>query len=132
MGMRELTLFLNSVAHQSGDAAAAKMIRFWRVGPISWQAECVRPLLERVQKLRCPVDLIAGDEDVLVDVEAVRALHRALVAVGNDARLNVILGADHSPHICMPAQFAKAIMRGMVPAVEAVKPIASPSALIMA
>ncbi|CDF35496.1 unnamed protein product [Chondrus crispus] len=132
LGMRELTLFVNSVAHQSGDAAAAKMLRFCRVGPTRWQAECVRPLLERVARLECPVDLITGDNDALVHVEAVRTLHKALVAVGNEARLNVISGADHSPHICAPDRFAKAIMRGMEPAIAGAKAVASPSRLIKA
>lgn len=133
-GMRELTLFINSVAHRSGDAAAAKMIRFWRVGTTRWQAECVRPLLERVGKLDCPIDLISGDNDALVHVEAVRALHRALAAVGNDVRLNVIAGADHTPHISAPVRFAKAIMRGMAPvaASSMSKSIGTPSNLLTA
>lgn len=89
------------------------MLRFRRCGPTSWRSECVRPLLERVTRLRCAVEIISGDADDLVNVEAVRALSRAMIAVGNDVRLNVIQGADHSPHICEPHRFAKAIMRGM-------------------
>lgn len=134
LGMKELTLFVNSVAHRSGDAAAAKMLRFWRVGATRWQAECVRPLLERVGRLNCPVDIISGDKDALVHVEAVRALHRALISVGNDVRLNVIAGADHSPHICAPVRFAKAFMRGMVPAAASSvgRSVAAPSSLLVA
>lgn len=113
IGLREFTLYTNSIADRSGDAAAAKMLRFLRIGLTKWRAECVRPLLERVSRLQCPIDIVAGDRDELVHVEAVRALHRAHVAVGNDVRLNVIPGADHSPHISAPSRFAKAVMRGM-------------------
>ena len=70
-------------------------------------------MLECVASLSCPVEIITGDCDDLVHVEAVRSLHRAMLAVGNDVRLNIIPGADHTPHISAPAKFAKAVMRGL-------------------
>lgn len=107
-GLRDLTLCINSLAHGSGDAAAARLLR---IRTSERRAECERPLLERVGNYQCRVELICGDRDELVDVEAVRALHRAMLIRGNDVKLSVISGADHSPHICVPDLFAKAMVR---------------------
>ncbi|PXF42246.1 putative 1-acylglycerol-3-phosphate O-acyltransferase [Gracilariopsis chorda] len=112
-GFRDFTLFSNSLMHSSGDAAAAAMIRITRTGLFSWQSECVRPLLERVSRLHCTVHIITGDDDCLVGVHAVRQLHTAMLAAGNHATIEVIPGADHSPHICAPQLFAKAVMRSL-------------------
>lgn len=112
-GMRDFLLCANSTNCDSGDAAAAAMLRFWRVGG-KWRAECVRPLLERVSKLACPVDLISGDSDRLVHVENVRALYWKLLAKGNLVSLNVLSGVDHSPHLCDPVRFCKAIVGRML------------------
>lgn len=112
-GMREYLLCANSVSCATGDAAAAAMLRFWRGG--WWSAECVRPLVERVATLPCPVDLISGDSDPLVRLESVGALYARMVDAGNLVRLSVIAGADHTPHLWSPAKFVKAIMRGMAP-----------------
>ena len=113
LGFRQYTFNSNSIAHLSGDAAAAKMIRFCRTGLTSWKSECVRPLLERVRKIHCHIDLVTGDADDLVHVEAVRALCQSMQAMGNSVRIEVISGADHTPHICAPLSFAKAVMRGI-------------------
>lgn len=111
-GMREFLLCANSTNCDSGDAAAAAMLRFWRVGG-KRRAECVRPLLERVTKLACRIDLISGDNDPLVHVENVRAFYWKLLAAGNLVSLNVMSGANHSPHLCDPVRFCKAIIGRM-------------------
>lgn len=111
-GFRDFILYSNSISHRSGDAAAARLLRFWKAGNISWQSECVRPLLETVSKVSCPVQLITGDRDDLVHVGAVHVLYRAMLGAGNDVRMQVIADADHSPHIYSPTKFAKALLRG--------------------
>lgn len=110
-GFKQFTLFANSIAHRSGDAAAAAILRFQRSGVLKWRSECILPLIERVGLLHCPVHLVAGDHDQLVPVEDIRLLYRAMVAKGNNAALSVITGADHSPHIFTPFTFAKSLMR---------------------
>lgn len=111
-GFRDFTLCSNSICVSSGDAAAAKMLRLVRQGIFSWRGECIRPLVECVTRLNCKVDLIVGDCDELVDVGQVRKLKEELRAHGNDVSMNVITGADHSPHICSPEVFAKVVLRG--------------------
>lgn len=111
-GFRQFTLCSNSVAHRSGDAAAAALVRFSRIGPTAWRSECARPLLETVTRIPCSIEIVAGDRDDLVNVDAVHALYVAMLAKGNTVRLNFISGADHTPHICAPLKFAKALMRG--------------------
>lgn len=77
-----------------------------------WRAECARPLLDRVARCAYPVDLVAGDRDDLVNIDAVRALHRAMRAAGCAARLSVVHGADHSPQLSAPDTFARALLHG--------------------
>lgn len=124
-GMREYLFGANSTACNSGDTAAAAMLKFWREGR-EWRAECVRPLLERVKRVGFQVDLISGDRDCLVHVESVRTLYRRLLAEGNSVRINIIPGADHSPHICTPGKFVKAIMRGMCHTAADITTLAQP------
>jgi pimeloyl-ACP methyl ester carboxylesterase len=126
-GFRDLAFCTNALAAGSGDAAAASFVRFIPPilhGPLwlrwlrallhlhRWRAECVRPLLEHVRPCPYPTEIVAGDRDVLVNIEAVRALHRAMLALGNPVKLSVLQCADHSPHISLPHQFAKALLRG--------------------
>jgi pimeloyl-ACP methyl ester carboxylesterase len=126
-GFRDLAFSTNALAAGSGDAAAASFVRFippslpgpgwlrWLRALLHlhrWRAECIRPLLEHVRPCQYPTEIVAGDRDVLVNIEAVRALHRAMLALGNPVKLSVLQCADHSPHISLPHQFAKALLRG--------------------
>lgn len=77
-----------------------------------YRAECARPLIEQVVRYSYPVELIAGDQDVLVSLGSIRALHRAMLAKGNIVKLNVLQSADHTPQICAPKVFAEALVRG--------------------
>lgn len=110
-GFRQFTFFANSTAHRSGDAAAAAILRLYRHGVFAWRWECVRPLVECVIPLSCPVHIVAGECDQLVDVGNIRLLYRAMRAVGNNVALSVLPDADHSPHIVAPFLFAKTLMR---------------------
>lgn len=111
-GMRRFALFSNSISHRTGDAAAAAILSFSFSLSSRCHAECVRPLLERATPLHgCPVHLVAGCDDPLVPVAALRELYAALVKSGNDVALSVVSRADHAPHIVKPRAFAAAVRR---------------------
>lgn len=111
-GMRRFALLSNSISHRTGDAAAAAILSFSFSLSSRCHAECVRPLLERATPLHgCAVHLVAGCEDPLVPVAALRELYAALVKSGNDVALSVVSRADHAPHIVKPRAFASAVRR---------------------
>lgn len=114
VGFREYTLYSNSISHCSGDKAASAVLRFFRRGLWKWDSECVRPLIERVKRLSCPVHLIAGKEDRLVNLDTMNALYNAMARVGNQVALGMIGNADHSPHITTPSAFAKVFARTLI------------------
>jgi pimeloyl-ACP methyl ester carboxylesterase len=81
----------------------------------NFRAECTRPLLELVGKYPHPVEIISGDADIVVDIEGVRTLFRAMSSVpGNTVQLTVLTDADHSPHLSIPEVFIKTLWRGIL------------------
>lgn len=107
-GFRALTFCANSISHRSGDAAAAAILRVFRKG-FGWRSECIRPLAERAVPIKCPVLIVGGSKDCLVGTDCLVRLYDELKARGNNVRLAILPGADHSPHIVDPAGFAKVL-----------------------
>lgn len=141
-GFRDLVLFTNAVSCASGDAAAACLVHFYvadgagvsasspknkprpsvhalltRVYALlrwRWRARCARPLIEQVRPCGIPVEIISGDRDGLVAINAVRKLYRAMRAAGVRVRLSVVHGGDHAPQISASTTFMRAVLRGGV------------------
>lgn len=111
-GVRTIIRASNMLGGGAGDAAAAAMIR---VRYLAFGAECDRPLVERTCQLDCAITLVAGENDVLVSLEAVHELADALRKAGNQVHLTVLPGADHSPHISTPELFAAVLKTAVLP-----------------
>ncbi len=109
-GVREIISAAYRLGAGTGDAAAAAMLR---VCHKTFVAECKKPLVERVGKLQCPITIVGGDEDVLVSTEAVAQLARVLKEKGNQVNVEIISGADHTPHISEAERFSTILRRAV-------------------
>ena len=102
-GIREIISAASRLGAGTGDAAAAAMLR---VCHQRFEAHCELPLVERAVMLECPVTIVCGDEDVLVSRKSVERLAQVLRDNGNSVKLEIIVGADHSPQISKAERFS--------------------------
>lgn len=103
--LREYTYHLAAQHPPSGEVAVIPIIRLH--GPR--RASCARPLIETLQLLPMPIQIVCGETDSSMPVEDVHELYREMKRRGFRVRINVVNGADHCPHLEMPDKFFKVI-----------------------
>lgn len=100
--LREYTYHLATQCPPSGEVAVRPIIKI-----DGRRAMCTRPLLDSLQLLRIPVQLVCGVTDSSINVEDVHVLFREMKHKGFRVKLAVIDGTDHCPHLEAPEEFFK-------------------------
>ncbi|CDF38878.1 1-acylglycerol-3-phosphate O-acyltransferase [Chondrus crispus] len=103
--LREYTYHLAAQGPASGEEAVRPIIRLRWGG----KAECVRPLVEHLDRFDIPVRIIVGETDSSMPVESVHELYREMKRKGFRVQIDVVKGADHCPQIEKPEEFLQIV-----------------------
>lgn len=103
--LREYTYHLAAQRPPSGEVAIIPIIKFHGIA----EASCTRPMIEALQSVPMPVQIVCGETDSSIDIQDVHLLYREMKHRGFDVRIAVIDGTDHCPHLESPDDFFAAI-----------------------